>query len=82
MTMKKNTYSVSQFKAESLGLLEKITKTGESIIVTKRGKPIAKVVPIAEPGFDKPILGKLKGTIVSEIDIITPLGSQLWKATK
>ncbi|MGH2446075.1 MAG: type II toxin-antitoxin system Phd/YefM family antitoxin [Candidatus Limnocylindria bacterium] len=35
--------AVSKFKAEVLGLLEEIAETGEEIIVTKRGRPLARV---------------------------------------
>lgn len=35
--------AVSKFKAEVLGLLEEIAQTGEEIVVTKRGRPLAHV---------------------------------------
>ena len=79
--MKQKSLSVSEFKSKSLGLLEEVSRTGESIIVTKRGKPIAKVIPFAEAG-DKLVLGKLRGTVTEELDIITPFGARLWKAAE
>jgi len=37
---------VSRFKAECLGLLEDISQTGEELVVTKRGRPLARVKPV------------------------------------
>ena len=79
--MSKKTYSVSEFKSKSLGLLERVARNRESIIVTKRGKPIAKVIPIAAASH-KPEPGRLSGTLLSEEDIVTPLGSKMWTATE
>ena len=79
IVMRKKSYSVSEFKSKSLGLLEKVARNRESIIVTKRGKPIAEVIPFLEPG-NRPEPGKLEGTLISEVDILTPLGAGLWRA--
>ena len=38
--------SVSQFKAKCLSMIEEVARTGLSLIVTKRGKPIAKVISL------------------------------------
>lgn len=79
--MKRKSYSISEFKAKSLGLLDSVHRKGETIIVTKRGKPIAKVVPF--PGSsEKPEPGKLSGTILEEHDIVSPFGARLWKAAE
>ena len=79
--MSKKTYSVSEFKAKSLGLLERVAKNNESITVTKRGKPIAKVIPFtASRGRPEP--GRLKDALLSEEDVVTPLGARLWKASE
>lgn len=79
--MKKKTFSISEFKSKSLGLLEQVSRTGEAITVTKRGKPIAKVIPIAI-AEDKPVPGKLRETLVDEGDLLTPFGESLWKAAE
>jgi prevent-host-death family protein len=41
--------SASRFKAQCLALLDDVALTGEEIVVTKRGRPVARVVAIAEP---------------------------------
>ena len=75
------TMSISEFKAKALGVLDKVARTGEPIIVSKRGKPIVKVVPFE---LDSEVLvpGRMKGTVLEEIDIISPLGPDLWGAAR
>ena len=34
------------FKAECLAVLDRVAETGETIVVTKRGRPVAEVVPV------------------------------------
>jgi prevent-host-death family protein len=56
------TVKVSEFKAKCLKLLAEVSETGEEIIVTKRGKPLARVVPErnAKPAT---LQGSMKGLI-------------------
>lgn len=42
------TIVVSQFKAKCTALLREAQRTGEAILITRRGKPLARVEPIAE----------------------------------
>jgi prevent-host-death family protein len=39
--------SATRFKAECLALLDDVAQTGEPLTITKRGRPIARVVPLA-----------------------------------
>jgi prevent-host-death family protein len=73
--MAPKTISASRFKAECLGLLDEVAETGAEITVTKRGKPVAKVVPI-EPA------PSLKGSVtylVSDEELIAPI-DEVWNA--
>jgi prevent-host-death family protein len=79
--MKKNAFSVSEFKSKALGLLENVSRTGEPIIVTKLGKPIAKVIAFTD-AKEKPTPGRLEGMILYEEDIVAPLGAKLWRAAE
>ena len=45
----KRTIAASEFKAKCLALLDEVAATGETLVVTKRGKPVARVVPAEEP---------------------------------
>ncbi len=48
------------FKAQCLGLLDEVQQQRKEIIITKRGKPVARLVPVDEA---KPtIFGRMKGT--------------------
>jgi len=81
------TRSVTEFKAQALGILEQVVQTGEPVIVTKRGKAIVKVIPLPY-GADVPEgaavqePGKLKGTVLEEVDIVSPLGANIWDAAR
>lgn len=55
------TIPAGRFKAQCLRLLDEVAATGETIIVTKRGKPVAKLEPVEEPP-------SLKGSVVYLVD--------------
>jgi prevent-host-death family protein len=41
--------TASQFKARCLRLLDEVAETGETLVVTKHGKPVARVLPPLRP---------------------------------
>ncbi len=45
----RKTIAASEFKAKCLALLDEVAETKETLVVTKRGKPVAQVVPADEP---------------------------------
>ncbi len=61
---------ISEFKAKSLKLLDDIHNSGESITITKRGKPFAKVIPISDQ--TKEI--NIKGTLIDQDEDIFSIG--------
>ena len=67
-----NIISVSDFKAHCLDYLTQMSSNNSEIIITKRGKPFAKVKPINEkkPGF---IHGKMEGKLSVKGDIFEPI---------
>ncbi len=71
MTMKDDRPSIpaGQFKAKCLGLLDRVQRTGESLVITKHGRPVASVTPVA-PRVRRPLRGS--GTIVG--DLMAPMG--------
>jgi prevent-host-death family protein len=75
------TMAISKFKTHALKVLNEITKSQETIVITKRGKPVAQVVPHRELEM-KPASGKLADAFVFEKDIITPLDEGLWEACR
>ena len=65
--------AISEFKAKCLAILEQVRKTKKPIRITRRGKPIAEVVP---PTPEKPKgewLGSMKGTGEILGDIVSPV---------
>ena len=75
------TMAISKFKAYALKILDQVAKTQESIVITKRGKPLAEVVPFRKSDKN-PVPGKLADTLVFEKDIVSPLGEDMWDACK
>lgn len=73
MVMKPTTISAALFKAECLGLLDKVARTKQSIVITKRGRPVARLMPLQEP------TRSLAGSIVLEHDIVSPIDVE-WNA--
>jgi prevent-host-death family protein len=43
------TVSASTFKAQCLAMLDEVASTGEEIVITKRGRAVARVVASSEP---------------------------------
>jgi prevent-host-death family protein len=69
------TIAAGQFKAQCLRLLDEVAETGETIVVTKRGKAVAKLEPVGEPP-------SLKGSVVylvSDEELIAPI-DEVWNA--
>jgi prevent-host-death family protein len=75
------TMGISQFKTHALTILDRIAKTQEEIVITKRGKPLAHIMPYRNK--DKHSTpGKLADAFVFEKDIISPLGEKMWESCK
>jgi prevent-host-death family protein len=73
----KRQIAAGEFKAKCLHLLDEVGQTRQELVITKRGKPVAKLVPVEE----KPptLFGRMKGTGVILGDIVGPTGVK-WEA--
>ncbi len=60
-----------EFKAECLAIMDQVYKTGESVLITKRGKPVAKLVPAKKQRDD--IFGYMVGKAKIVGDIVGPV---------
>ena len=60
-----------EFKARCLALMDDVRKTREPVVITKRGKPVAKLVPADDA--EQEFIGRLKGVIRSVGDIESPI---------
>jgi prevent-host-death family protein len=66
------TIPAAAFKAKCLTLMEDVQSTRRPLIITKRGKPVAKLVPMDEVSDD--FIGRLKGVfeVVGDLDTDPP----------
>ncbi len=72
------TIGADEFKANCLQLIDEVAERRQPLIITKRGRPLAKLVPIV----DMPSLfGAMAGSVTYEEDIVTPLDVQ-WDAAE
>ena len=70
--------SVSEFKAKCLSVLQDVNKQKKRVIITKRGKPIAEVIPHESEEKEIP----LEDTVVFMGDIISPVAEEDWEVLK
>ena len=73
----KNEIAAGEFKAKCLHLLDEVQQTRKEIVITKRGRPVAKVVPVEESV--PTIFGRMRGTGRIVGDIVGPTGEK-WEA--
>jgi prevent-host-death family protein len=72
MTIVMKTIPAGRFKAQCLALMDEVQKTREPVVITKRGKQIAKLVP-ADTEDQADIFGFWKGKIQIHGDIVGPI---------
>jgi len=63
---------ISKFKATCLALLERVRQTGEPILVTRRGEPVAEVIPPPPDVAGASWLGAMEGHGRIVGDIVSP----------
>jgi prevent-host-death family protein len=78
MTMARTsrTIGAGEFKTRCLALLDEIAEKREELVVTKRGRPVARVVPMEEPSR-----AKFEGSLTFDGDIVAPLDAD-WNADR
>lgn len=72
------TIGAGDFKAKCLKLLDEVARTREPLVVTKRGRAVAKLVPIPP---ETVLFGALAGSVRQEGDIVSPLEND-WEASR
>lgn len=75
IVMSTRTVPASQFKAQCLAMLDEVAATGEEIVVTKRGRAVARVMAAREPAG---LLGSVTFNDSDE-DLLRPLDVS-WRA--
>jgi prevent-host-death family protein len=68
-----------EFKAKCLKLLDEVQQQHRQIVITKRGKPVARLMPLSADIPD--IFGRMRGTGEILGDIVSSTG-EIWNADK
>jgi prevent-host-death family protein len=58
------------FKAKCLAVMDEVQAKHETVVITKHGKPVAKLVPVEPQGDD--IFGLLRGKVAIIGDVVSP----------
>ena len=66
--------SIENFKTEYLKLIEDAQKFHSEIIITKFGKPIAKIIPMSNEQSKRSLFGYMKDSVIIHRDILEPTG--------
>ncbi len=69
----------ARFKATCLELLDRVRASGAALIMTKHGKPVAKVVSCTEAERPVTFIGSMKGTVLRYDRPLDPL-DEVWDA--
>ena len=69
--------AISQFKSHCLEIIEKLQTNGQSVIITKRDKAVAKVLPIDSKKVS--LFGMLKNKAEIKANILEPI-DETWNA--
>jgi prevent-host-death family protein len=68
--MKTKTIPAGDFKARCLAIMDEVQAKRQAVVITKRGKPVAKLVPVEKEKDD--IFGFFKGKIKVTGDVVSP----------
>jgi prevent-host-death family protein len=75
------TMLVSDFKAKCIAVLKEVARSGEPVVVTLRGRPMARVEPFTDTSAGKR-LGTLKGKMHIKRDLTRVDSSRDWEMLK
>ena len=75
------TIPAAQFKARCLKIMDEVKTRREPVMITKKGKPVARLLPVDEPGRD--VFGCLAGELEIAGDITAPvIAPSAWKGSR
>jgi len=75
------TMAAGKFKAQCLKVMDRVNATREPVVITKKGRPVAKLVPVDVSSHDP--LGSLVGIIEIVGDIESPVEPpEAWEALR
>ena len=74
------TINASEFKAKCLAILDEVSDTGEAVVILKRGRPVAQLVP-PPPSASRYAQDELRGSVIIKGDVLEPvLPEEAWEA--
>ena len=73
------TIKASEFKAKCLKIMDEVAATNEPVEITKRGVPVARLVPARQR--PKSIFGAMQGSVLYMGDIVSPIDVE-WDAQR
>lgn len=74
--------AVSDFKARCLAILERVRTTGRPVLVTKRGEPLAQILPPPKPMPPNSPYGCMAETAFEVAEIVEPYGDEDWEVLR
>jgi len=77
----KRTIAVSELKAHCLRLVEEVARQRHELVVTKRGKPVARLVPLAGLPPDDALV-RLRGTLIGGKKVTDFDTRVVWEASR
>jgi prevent-host-death family protein len=77
MTIVMSKMPAGEFKTKCLQVIDEVQRLRMPIVITKRGKPVAKLVPLDEQ--PESFIGSMQGTMEIVGDIVAPIDVK-WEA--
>jgi prevent-host-death family protein len=72
--------NAAEFRANCFKILDQVKITHKEVVITKRGKPIAKLVHFAQQDEKDPLLGSMEGLVETIGDLTKPvIDSDVWE---
>ena len=75
---RESTIPAGRFKATCLKMLDEVADSRVAVTITKRGRPVARLVPVASTA---PLFGALAGSVEDYGDLISPVDDE-WNAAQ
>ncbi|MCP5366365.1 MAG: type II toxin-antitoxin system Phd/YefM family antitoxin [Hyphomicrobiales bacterium] len=73
------TMKAGEFKAKCLKVMDQVAESGEPVVITKNGVPVAQLVPVGDK--PKSIVGALRHQVTIKGDIVSPVEAD-WEAAR
>ena len=81
--MPEMTVTATRFKAECLKLIDTMNRDGQSVVVTRHGKPVARLSPVAAKEPRPSIIGSMRGSVLRYDDPFEPaIAPEEWDALR